>query len=60
MSAIQNPVVTHTDAEDAELEHRLAVVHAFNDRVLRVVVKKGTMPPMVITAYFDRAMKGKL
>ncbi|MDP1652278.1 MAG: DUF4258 domain-containing protein [Rhodocyclaceae bacterium] len=58
--ALHNPARTQPDADDVELEHRFAEILAFGNRVLRVVLKKGTVPPMVITAYFDRTMKGKL
>ena len=58
--ALQSPSKTHPDLEDNALEHRLAPIAAFEFRVLRVVFKKGTVPPLVITAYFDRTMKGKL
>lgn len=54
------PAKIQPDADDAELEHRLAVVPEYGHRVLRVVVKRNTEPVTVITAYFDRAMKGKL
>lgn len=57
---LASPVLTHSDVVDAELEHRLAVISDYGNRVLRVIVKRDTQPMMVITAYFDRAMKGKL
>lgn len=59
-SALTVPALVQPDADDAELEHRLAVIAEFGDRVLRVVVKRNTQPALVITAFFDRAMKGKL
>jgi len=58
--ALQSPSKTQPDEEDSALEHHLAPIAAFDFRVLRVVYKKGTVPPLVITAYFDRTMKGKL
>jgi hypothetical protein len=57
---LASPALTHPDAADAELEHRLAVIPEYGNRVLRVVLKRNTVPPMVITAYFDRTMKGTL
>ncbi len=57
---LQNSSKTHDDPNDNTLEHRLAPIVAFDFRVLRVVTKRGTIPPLVITAFFDRAMKGKL
>ncbi|MEW6292312.1 MAG: DUF4258 domain-containing protein [Pseudomonadota bacterium] len=59
-SALTVPALVQQDADDAELEHRLAAIADNGNRVLRVVVKLDTQPATVITAYFDRAMKGKL
>ena len=59
-TALNNPLLVQPDADDAELEHRLAVITNNGHRVLRVVVKRNTQPALVITAYFDRKMKGKL
>jgi len=59
-AVLVNPARVHPDVLDAELEHRLAVIPEHGNRVLRVVVKRDTQPAIVITAYFDRAMKGKL
>ncbi len=58
--AILHPSKVHADAADPMLEHHLAPISAFGFRVLRVIFKRGTVPPMVVTAYFDRTMKGKL
>jgi hypothetical protein len=58
--AILQPAKSHADADDPLLEHRLAPIPAFGFRVLRVIFRRGTVPPLVITAYFDRTMKGKL
>ncbi len=57
---LASPALSHPDAADADLEHRLAVIPEYGGRVLRVIVKRDTAPTMVITAYFDRTMKGKL
>jgi hypothetical protein len=59
-AALANPARVQVDVVDAELEHRMAVIADYGHRVLRVVVKRDTEPAMVITAYFDRTMKGKL
>lgn len=59
-TALTVPVLVQPDADDAELEHRLAVIAGYGNRVLRVVVKRNVQPACVITAYFDRTMKGKL
>ncbi len=48
------------DEMDAELEHRLAVIPEFGNRVLRVIVNTRVDPERVITVYFDRRMRGAL
>lgn len=55
-----DPALVLPDAVDAELEHRLAIIADYDNRVLRVIVRRNTDPTMLITAYFDRTMKGKL
>ena len=57
---LASPALSHPDVADKELEHRLAVIPEYGSRVLRVIMKRDTVPPRVITAYFDRTMKGKL
>jgi hypothetical protein len=59
-TALTRPALVQPDADDAELEHRLAIIADYGNRVLRVVVKRNTQAALVITAYFDRTMKGKL
>ena len=56
---LDNPVTTHPDPTDDTLEHRLGKIAEFSNRVLRVVVNIKVKPARVITAYFDRTMKGK-
>lgn len=56
---VDNPVTTHPDLADDALEHRLGKIAEFNNRVLRVIVNIKVKPTRVITAYFDRTMKGK-
>lgn len=58
--ALKNPAKTHDDPNDPALQHHLAPIAGFDFRVLRVVTKRGTIPSLVITAYFDRTVKGKL
>jgi len=55
--ALKTPAKTHPDAEDPEVEHRLARIEENGGRVLRVVVNVTTKPPPVITAYFDRSLR---
>ena len=54
------PKIVEPDEIDATLEHRLAVVPEFGDRVLRIIVNPHTTPIKVVTLYFDCKMKGKL
>ena len=56
---LDNPVTVHPDPTDGALEHRLGKIAEFNDRILRIVVNIKVNPARVITAYFDRTMKGK-
>jgi hypothetical protein len=51
------PDWTEPDAVDPELEHRLARVADFGDRVLRVIVNVKAQPPRIVTTYFDRGRK---
>jgi uncharacterized DUF497 family protein len=57
---LDNPFTTHPDPADEALEHRLGKIAEFNNRVLRIVVNTRGKPVRVITAYFDRTMKGRL
>lgn len=57
---LSQPVRTHPDANDPTVTHALRVIAEHGNRVLRVVYKHTTNPPQVVTAYFDRTMKGKL
>jgi hypothetical protein len=54
------PERTEPDGTDAMLEHRLAVIPEYGDRVLRVIINPQTTPVRVVTLYFDRKMKGRL
>ncbi len=40
--------------------HYLKVIQEHGGRVLRVVVNPGRIPERIVTAFFDRRMKGKL
>lgn len=54
------PTQTEPDADDPQLVHALSVIPEFGDRVLRVIYNRTKQPPHVVTAFFDRGMKGKL
>jgi hypothetical protein len=51
---------TDSDAVDVTLEHRLGRIVEYDERVLRVIVKKDTNPLRIITFYFDRRMRRRL
>jgi uncharacterized DUF497 family protein len=51
---LARPEWTEPDPVDAAVEHRLAAIPEFENRVLRVIVNTSAAPPRVITAYFDR------
>jgi hypothetical protein len=54
------PTRTEVDADDPQLTHALGVIPEFGDRVLRVIYNRSKNPPHIVTAFFDRGMKGKL
>lgn len=58
--ALSAPGRTVPDDADPLLIHHLRAVTEFGGRVLRVVVNPSVTPPRVVTAFFDRAMRGKL
>ena len=55
--ALNHPERIETDARDPGLAHHLTRIPEHGRRVLRVVVRKTVRPALVITVYFDRAMK---
>lgn len=57
---LEYPQRVESDDDDPELEHRLARITEHGNRVLRVVVNKTVRPALVVTVYFDRAMRNKL
>lgn len=57
---LEQPQRVEPDAIDPELEHRLAYIDEYEGRVLRVIVKTTVTPLRIVTAYFDRNMRGKL
>jgi hypothetical protein len=54
------PKKLETDPSDPALNHALGAIPEYGGRVLRVVYNKDTKPWKVITAFFDRAERGKL
>lgn len=57
---LERPQRTERDRHDPNLNHALAPIPEFGDRVLRVVYNKTDSPWKIVTAYFDRTMKDKL
>jgi uncharacterized DUF497 family protein len=52
--ALNTPEATEADPMDSELEHRIARIAEFGNRVLRVIVNGKRTPPHVVTVFFDR------
>ena len=57
---VENPARTEPDRLDPAVTHALAGIPEFGDRVLRVIYNANVQPWRIITAYFDRGMKGRL
>lgn len=57
---LNQPKRVEGDSLDPALRHALATIDAFGDRVLRVIYNPTREPWVVVTAYFDRSMKGRL
>jgi len=57
---MNNPARLEPDQDDQNLTHALQIIPDFGYRVLRVIYNHSRQPIHIITAYFDRAMKGKL
>ncbi len=59
-SALLSADLREPDRTDPELGHALKVIKEREGRVLRVVYNATREPPLIVTVYFDRAMRGKL
>jgi len=57
---IDNPGLVLPDLADPALVHALAPIAERDGRVLRVVYNQEVDPIRVVTAFFDRTMRGKL
>lgn len=57
---LAQPTVIKAHPDDPDLQHALRPIPEFGYRVLRVIFNTSRNPPHVVTAYFDRSMKGKL
>lgn len=58
--AVRFPEATLRDARDLQLTHALRRIPEHGSRVLRVVYNHRVDPKRVVTAYFDRTVRGKL
>ena len=59
-NTFNNPDKIEIDLYDNTLEHRLKIINQYDNRILRFIYNKTVNPVLVITAFFDRRMKGKL
>lgn len=59
-NTFNNPDKIEIDLYDNTLEHRLKIINQYDNRILRIIYNKTVNPVLVITAFFDRRMKGKL
>lgn len=58
--ACKNPDNIENDKKSINLEHRLKIITDSDNRVLRVICNVESNPIIIVTAFFDRRMKGKL
>ena len=57
---LDTPELVLPDPNDATVERRFRRIPEFGGRVLRVAVGTTDEPKQVVSAFFDRKMKGKL
>lgn len=57
---LENPAKIEHDEEETYRLHAFLPISEFNNNVLHVIYDSSVEPAKVITAYFDRLMKGKL
>lgn len=57
---LEDPDKIEFDANDNNLIHNLKIIKDCDNKVLRVIYKKSTEPILLVTAFFDRRMKGKI
>jgi hypothetical protein len=57
---LSNPCRRMPDPSDLELEHAVQVIKENDNRVLRIIYNKCVDPVRIVTAYFDRNLRGKL
>lgn len=59
-AAMNEPDRVLPHESDPTLRYALKRIAENGDRVLRVVYNETKKPPVIVTVYFDRTMKGKL
>ncbi|MDA8107724.1 MAG: DUF4258 domain-containing protein [Betaproteobacteria bacterium] len=57
--ALARPQRTAVDDADPELRHAIAAIPEHGDRYLRVIYNFTVAPWRVVTAYFDRGLRGE-
>lgn len=57
---VQNPQKLKIDPEDSSKCYAFKTIPEYGNRVLRVIYNRNLTPWTIISAYFDRNMKGKL
>lgn len=58
--ALDAPELALPHENDSSLRYAFKQIPEFENRVLRVIYNADTNPVVIVTACFDRAMKGKL
>ena len=58
--ALNSPAKIKPHATDTDLLHVFAPIAEWGNRILHVVYNRSVDPPRVVTAYFYRAMRGRL
>ena len=56
---LARPQRTVVDGTDPELRHAIALIPEHGDRYLRVIYNSNVTPWRVVTAYFDRRLRGE-
>jgi hypothetical protein len=57
---LESPELVEPDPDDPELTHHVGRINENGNRALRVVFNQSISPIRIVTAYFDRKMKGRL
>ena len=57
---LETPELVEPDPDDSDLTHHLGRINENGNRALRVVFNHSVSPIRIVTAYFDRKMKGRL